>query len=93
MALQICHEAHSVALAKNLGQPIIRDRSIFSLIDIKSFSYEFTHLIESLRGFGRPTLRHLAQNIECGDPVRFGIGRKVEDVVDKRFDRCAALKG
>ena len=42
--------------------------------------------------FGRTTFRELAKNIEGCDTVGFGICGKVKDIVDKRFDRCAALK-
>jgi hypothetical protein len=63
-----------------------------SLTEVKSSGYEFTHPLDFLRSFDRSNLRYLSKNIECSDPVRFSIGRKVEDVVDKRFDRCAALK-
>lgn len=42
--------------------------------------------------FGRATFCELAKNIEGCDTVGFGIRGKVEDIVDKRFDRCAALK-
>ena len=50
-------------------------------------------MIRRLRGFGRSTFRHLAQDVQRRDPVCFGIRRKIEDVVDKRFDRCTAMKG
>jgi hypothetical protein len=40
-----------------------------------------------LRGLGRSAFCHLAQDIECSYTVGFGIGRKVEDIVDKGFDR------
>lgn len=59
----------------------------------RGFMYDEGNLGTTLLGcFGRATFCELAKNIEGCDAVGFSIRGKVEDIVDKRFDRCAALK-
>ncbi len=44
-----------------------------------------------LGGFGLLAFGYLPEDIQRSDAVGFGVGRKVKDVVDERFNRHTAL--
>lgn len=43
-------------------------------------------------GCGTVAFRDLTEDVQCRDPVGFGIGGEIEDVVDEGFDRGALLQ-